>query len=101
MEKDRLIIGLTGSLGSGVSTSAKYIAKVLQSKVYRIAGDDWNSGTPAEVQEEAYKFARIIEEEAQKRGEKRNVKGKFDRELLQRIGNELRQKSTAACPNLS
>lgn len=94
IEKDRLIIGLTGSLGSGVSTASRHLVRALSSKVYRIAGNGWDSSNPMEVQDEAYKFSRMIEEEAEKRGEKRNAKGEFDRELLQRIGNELRQNDT-------
>jgi len=91
IEKDRLIIGLTGSLGSGVSTASKYLVRSLSSKVYKIAGNGWDPSIPVEIQDAAYKFSRIIEEEAEKRGEKRNTKGEFDRELLQRIGNELRR----------
>lgn len=94
IEKDRLIIGLTGSLGSGVSTASKYLVRALSSKVYKIAGNGWDSSDPVEIQDETYKFSRIIEEEAENRGEKRNTKGEFDRELLQRIGNELRQNDT-------
>jgi len=95
IEKDRLIIGLSGSLGSGVSTAAKYLVRVLESKVYKITDDGWDCSPFTEVSDEAYKLSRIIEEEAGKRGEKRNVKGQFDRELLQRIGNELRQNNTS------
>ena len=95
IEKDRLIIGLSGSLGSGVSTAAKYLVRVLESKVYKITDDGWDCSPFTEVSDEAYKLSRIIEEEADKRGEKRNAKGQFDRELLQRIGNELRQKNTS------
>lgn len=94
IEKDRLIIGLTGSLGSGVSTAAKYLIKSLKTKVYKITSKGWSSGDPIEIEDEAYKFSRLIEEEAEKRREKRNSRGEFDRELLQRIGNELRQKDT-------
>jgi len=88
--RDRLIIGLTGSLGSGVSTAARYLIKTLRSKVYKITGNGWDSVKPQEVHDEGYKLSRIIEDEAQKRGEKKNNKGEFSRELLQRIGNELR-----------
>ena len=95
IEKDRLIIGLTGSLGSGVSTASRHLVRALSSKVYKISGKGWDSSTAVEIQDEAYKFSRIIEEEAEKRGEKRNTKGEFDRELLQRIGNELRQNDTS------
>ncbi|MBU0706964.1 hypothetical protein KKG41_01180 [Patescibacteria group bacterium] len=88
LESNRFIFGLTGSLGSGVSTSAKYLVKSLGSKTYKITGKGWNSGTPIGVKNEAYKFSRIIEEEAENRGNSKP----FKRELLQKIGNELRQK---------
>jgi deoxycytidylate deaminase len=91
--KDRLIIGLTGSLGSGVSTSARYLVKTLGCKVYKITGQGWDSGKPEEVKDGGYKISKIIEEEAEKRGEQRNNEGEFDRELLQRIGNELRREN--------
>lgn len=89
--KDRLIIGLTGSLGSGISTSAKYLVKILGSKVYKVTGEGWDSEEPKEIQDRVYKFSGLIEEEAEKRGEKRNSKGEFNRELLQKIGNEIRR----------
>lgn len=89
--QDRLIIGVTGSLGSGVLTAAKYLVKKLGSEVYRISGKEWDTGSPELVEDMAYKLSTLIEEEAENRGEKRNSRDRFDRKLLQRIGNEMRQ----------
>lgn len=91
IENDRLIFGLTGSLGSGVSTAAKHLVKFFGSKIYKITDEGWDSGTPREVQDEAYKLSKIIEEIAEKKGNTRP----FKRELLQRIGNELRQEDAS------
>lgn len=85
IEKDRLIIGLTGSLGSGVSEAGKYLVKKLGTKVYRITGKEWLE-KPSEIKDEAYKLSQLIKD---------LIEGKegsnLPRELLQKRGNELRR----------
>jgi len=88
IEKDRLIIGLTGSFGSGCSTAAKWLNKVLQVKVYKITNDYLKS--PVELKNGTYRMSSLIKEEAINKG----CRLPFDRKLLQEIGNELRQKCT-------
>ncbi len=87
IERDRLIIGLTGSLGSGVSEAGKYLVEKLGIKVYRITGEEWLE-KPDESKNDgyAYKLSGLIEDLTEEKNG-----SKSPREVLQRRGNELRR----------
>lgn len=90
IEKDRLIIGLTGSIGSGCSTAARRLNEILKGKVYKIVNDYLDQ--PLELKNEAYRMSELIKEKAIEK----NIAPPFERKLLQEIGNKLRQKDTSS-----